>query len=130
MFLFQYKNIEKMHTRKKQKNGVRGIFFIKFVLKELKKMRDLQPIYDGRNSFYGKAKVYSEGDGEYKLYSYDTLVCTLRGNGYYLNYDIDYSLLFSNTTLRHIKEFLRQYYKNEFMTKNDIIKNAKNSMYE
>ena len=93
-------------------------------------MRDLQPIYDGRNSFYGKAKVYSEGDGEYKLYSYDTLVCTLRGNGYYLNYDIDYSSLFSNTTLRHIKEFLRQYYKNEFMTKNDIIKNAKNSMYE
>lgn len=36
--LIQYKNIKKMHTRRKSKKGSRGIFFIKFVLKGRKKI--------------------------------------------------------------------------------------------
>lgn len=109
-------------------------------------MEDLKCVYDGAQSFYGKAQI-ERGDNFLKLYSYDTLVCTLQsvkkrrwdedGNEdffykyvYILNYDIPLKDLFSKTTLRHIKEFLRQYYNNIVWTKKDIIKYADNKMFE
>lgn len=92
-------------------------------------MKDLKTIYDGQVSFYGKAQV-DESDGKLSLYSYDTLVCTIEGDGYILNYDVEDKYLFSKTTLKHIKEFLKQYYKYDVWTKKDIIKSAKNKRFE
>lgn len=69
----------------------------------------LDPEYDGRKSFYHKAKVVSFKDGRKVLYSYGTPVCrigkdgkaTLLRKGYY-------GWGSSATTLRHVKEFLKQ----------------------
>ena len=65
----------------------------------------LNPVYDSRKSFYGKAKVVI-ADGISTLYSYDTPVATIGPKCY--------PTLFgpwdeTQTTLRHVKEFLRQH---------------------
>ena len=72
---------------------------------------DLEPQYDSRKSFYGKAKVYKDDKGHLLLMSYSTIVAeitdgiatedgraTVKVNGWY-----------SVTTARHINEFLYQY---------------------
>ena len=67
--------------------------------------RNLEPRYDSRKSFYGKAHVVDDSDGSQILYSYDTPVCKINSRG-------DVELLAqwdsSQTTLRHVKEFLQQ----------------------
>ena len=64
---------------------------------------ELCPYYDGRQSFYGKAKVV-EIENDVFLVSYDTVVAfynrTVKIPRVYDTY--------SATTLRHIKEFLKQ----------------------
>ena len=77
----------------------------------MEKVYDLNPKYDSANSFYGKAKVmmHTNNKGEliHSLYSYNTLVA-------YINIDrghVRVSGTYSKTTLRHIKEFLRQHGK-------------------
>lgn len=87
------------------------------------KKYELLPIYDNRKSFYNKA-IVEEVNNIKKLYSYNTLVCTLSNNDIILNDAVDQSLLFSNTTLRHIKEFLKQFYFNSDhdITKKDLLK--------
>lgn len=76
------------------------------------KREELRTIYDRAKSFYKKAYVERYND-KIKLYSYDTHVATIylteSGRYYSLNDDIPESLLFSKTTLRHIKEFLHQF---------------------
>ena len=69
----------------------------------------LNPVYDSRKSFYGKAKIVT-ADGITTLYSYDTPVATL---GPRFN-TRPYPTLFgpwdeTQTTLRLVKEFLRQH---------------------
>ena len=61
----------------------------------------LQTQYDSRQSFYGKAKVRNEGN-RVILRSYDTDVA------YIENGKAVISGTYSTTTLRHIKEFLKQ----------------------
>ena len=98
----------------------------------------LVPEYDKRKSFYGKArtKIYFGINNileKIELYSYNTLVLTLENNEYNLNYNIDSRLLFSNTTLRHIKEFLKQFsYIHNFNINNkqDIIKYNNQNYYD
>lgn len=87
------------------------------------KKYELLPIYDSKKSFCHKAIIEEENEN-IKLYSYNTLVCTLLHNDIILNDNIDQSLLFSNTTLRHIKEFLKQFYYNsdKNITKKDLLK--------
>lgn len=64
---------------------------------------DLLPEYDGRKSFYNKARVDVNGrTGDEKLYSYNTLVAEIK-NGKPVVYGT-----YSATTLRHIKEWLKQ----------------------
>lgn len=66
---------------------------------------DLEPRYDGRKSFYGKAKVNTgDNDDQNSLYSYNTLVAKINDEGKPEVYGT-----FSDTTLRHIKEWLRQH---------------------
>ena len=64
---------------------------------------ELTPQLDSRQSFYRKAIVEDN-----RLYSYDTFVCEVKDNEYYLNGDISRDLLLSQTTMRHIKEFIYQ----------------------
>ena len=62
---------------------------------------DLQTQYDSRKSFYGKAKVRSE-NGKKILRSYNTDVAEIE------NGKPKVHGTYSATTLRHIKEFLKQ----------------------
>lgn len=72
---------------------------------------ELEPQYDSRKSFYGKAKVYRNDRGGLLLMSYSTIVAeitdgiatedgepSVKVNGWY-----------SATTARHINEFLQQH---------------------
>ena len=64
---------------------------------------ELCPYYDSAKSFYGKAKVI-EIQNDVFLISYETIVA-------FFNRDTKIARVigtFSPTTLRHIKEFLRQ----------------------
>lgn len=61
----------------------------------------LKPRYDSRKDFYGKARVY-ESDGKKVLISYNTEVAYIKDGKPVVNG------LYSATTTRHIKEFLRQ----------------------
>jgi hypothetical protein len=70
-------------------------------------MKNLQPINDSRNSFYNKAEV-QETPTKKILFSYGTKVLTIENGKAKLNNKVEDFLLFSNTTLRHIKEFLKQ----------------------
>ena len=62
---------------------------------------ELEAIYDARQSFYGKA-IVSSNNGVMSLWSYGKLVATIY-DGQAKVYSTH-----SATTLRHIKEFLRQ----------------------
>ena len=60
--------------------------------------------YDARQSFYGKAKVVVD-KGCKTLYSYDTKVAQINRKGELKLFPYwDYS----QTTMRHVKEFMRQ----------------------
>ena len=64
---------------------------------------ELCPYYDSRQSFYGKAKVI-EIENDVFLSSYDTIVAFYNREAKIPKvYDT-----YSATTLRHIKEFLKQ----------------------
>ena len=104
------------------------------IINEMVKKEELKTMYDKRKSFYKKAYIeyyieWSELHSKLtklKLYSYNTLVCTIE----YVNtterfYHLHNMELFSQTTLRHIKEFLLQlfYCKNIKLTKKDILNN-------
>ena len=59
--------------------------------------------YDRRVSFYGKARVEIMENGAIVLISYNTKVAIIKDNEAYVNG------IYSQTTLRHIKEFLKQH---------------------
>lgn len=76
---------------------------------------DLQPLYDGRKSFYGKAFVErwnTEHGMGYVLKSYGTVVAKVTptyADNEAETYDIEVGMdHLSATTLRHVKEFLAQ----------------------
>ena len=69
---------------------------------------ELLPQYDSRKSFYKKARVLNE-NGKLILISYFTQVCYIEnGKAFVLG-------SWSNTTTRHVKEFLKQ---NGFVAEN------------
>lgn len=91
----------------------------------------LKPIYNTQKDYYKKAEVKTLNNNIKLLYSYNTLVCIIYDNKYILNTNISYNLLFSNTTLKHLKDFLLQninilrlsHFIDNKITKKDIIKN-------
>lgn len=94
---------------------------------------ELQPIHDKARSFYKKAEIEQieirGGDKVYLLKSYDSIVSAVvetkdNYKWFYLNNLTQKELLTSQTTLRHIKEFYRQFYKAEKITKNELLKLA------
>lgn len=68
------------------------------------KVSELSPQHDARKSFYGKAKVVTDSDGTQILYSYNTPVVEIKDDKVVLKPMWDSSA----TTLRHVKEFLKQ----------------------
>lgn len=66
--------------------------------------REMTPQYDSRKSFYNKAHVVDDEDGTLTLYSYNTPVCEIKDGKVKLLPLWDSS----QTTLRHVKEFLKQ----------------------
>ena len=88
-------------------------------LKESKKINEsplLEPKHDARKSFYGKAEVVEE-DGDKVLYSYGTKVAKITKDNKVellsgsLPETRGYKVMlwcYSPTTLRHVKEFLKQ----------------------
>lgn len=67
------------------------------------RMMELYPYYDSRQSFHSKAKVF-EIENDVFLMSYNTIVA-------FFNRDTKIAKVidvYSATTLRHIKEFLKQ----------------------
>lgn len=75
---------------------------------------DLSPRYANVKSFYGKAHIREFNDrgvDTFKLYSYGTLVCIIKKDtetGSDKIYRLDDDELYTATTLRHCKEFLKQ----------------------
>lgn len=69
----------------------------------------LKPIYDSRQSFYNKAVVTEDANGKY-LTSYNTVVARItdKNHGYSIPAYAEVYGTYSQTTLRHIKEFLKQ----------------------
>ena len=63
----------------------------------------LKPVYDSRKSFYNKA-IVEENEKEIVLYSYNTKVAVIDK----ASNNCKIAGTYSNTTLRHIKEFLLQ----------------------
>lgn len=64
---------------------------------------ELKAIYDGRGSFYGKAQIIEDDYAE-TLYSYNVPVVQKKDGVFQLGKDWDSSA----TTLRHVKEYLKQ----------------------
>ena len=104
------------------------------------KKEELKPIYDARKSFYKKAFVeFEENRNDVgsvstcrNLYSYGTLVCTIFNHTYCEKlYKIHVGDdLLTQTTLRHIKEFLLQHFYRCHctLTKKDVLANS-NKIY-
>lgn len=67
----------------------------------------LEPQYDTRKSFYKKARVVVEGDNK-TLYSYNTKVCEIKMSPE-TKAEANILGFYSQTTTRHIKDFLYQY---------------------
>ena len=68
-------------------------------------MENLNTEFDSAKSFYNKAQFNAE-DGKIVLYSYNSRVCEIKGGKAVII--TEHPQVFSNTTLRHIKEFLKQ----------------------
>ena len=69
------------------------------------KTRELRVIHGTQNSFYKKALVKEDNETTQYLYSYYSLIVTNYGKA--LKFEED-SKLYSNTTLRHVREYLKQ----------------------
>ena len=71
----------------------------------MQNMFELQARYDSRKSFYGKAHVVDKGNGVLELISYTTPVAEIK-NGKVVYEKIG---VYSVTTNRHIREFIKQF---------------------
>jgi len=66
----------------------------------------LEPVIDRRKSFYKKAKILIDSDGNKYLKSYDSIIAEVKNGKVKINTDI--YLWDSQTSLRHLKDFLYQ----------------------
>ena len=64
---------------------------------------ELEPRFDARKSFYGKAHVLDHEDGTFELQSYNTIVSRC------VNGKVEELGTWSQTTTRHQKEFRKQF---------------------
>ncbi len=76
--------------------------------RDLEFLYDLMPQYDSRKSFYGKAKVFRNPKGSILLMSYSTIVAEIIDEIVEGERKANVFGWYSNTTARHINEFLQQ----------------------
>ena len=69
------------------------------------KTEELRTVYSDQQSFNKKAFVKEDEEGTQYLYSYYTLIVTNYGKALQFEEDIH---LYSNTTMKHVREYLRQ----------------------
>ena len=74
------------------------------------KVRELRVKYAAQQSFGKKAFVKKDDQGIEYLYSYYSLILTNYGKALKFEEDIN---LYSNTTMRHVREYLKQIGKGE-----------------
>ena len=67
--------------------------------------RELRVKYAAQQSFYKKAFVKEDKEGIERLYSYYSLIITNYGKALKFEEDVN---LYSNTTMKHVREYLRQ----------------------
>jgi len=77
----------------------------------MKFLYELQPQFDGRKSFYRKANVYGDDNGNLFLMSYTTIVAKITDKLVMEDNEPNVEVYgyYSATTARHINEFLRQH---------------------
>lgn len=66
----------------------------------------LEPVIDRRKSFYKKAKILIDEEGNKYLQSYGSIIAEVKDGKVKINTDI--YLWDSQTSLRHLKDFLYQ----------------------
>lgn len=66
----------------------------------------LEPVIDKRKSFYKKAKILIDNKGNKYLKSYDSIIAEIKDGKVKINTDV--YLWDSQTSLRHLKDFLYQ----------------------
>lgn len=81
---------------------------------------ELKPMYNNQKSFYGKALIKDTIKGM-ELYSYNTLVAKSENGKVYVTHNDNY---LTQTTLKHIKEFIKQL-GYEKMSKKELLENFK-----
>ena len=64
---------------------------------------ELEPRFDSRKSFYGKANIIDHENGTFELQSYGTIVSRC------VNGKVEELGKWSNTTTRHQREFRKQF---------------------
>lgn len=80
-----------------------SIYFVNGENKKMYLMGDLTARFDSRQSFYGKAKILEDEEGNIYLLSYSTIVSVCK------NGKIEHLGKWSQTTTRHQKEFEKQF---------------------
>lgn len=84
---------------------------------------ELKPCLYSQKSYYNKAKIEHVGD-VLNLYSYDTEMISVQDDEiFYINENLEN---YTQTTLKHVKDFLYQTLGLQGLTKKDIIKLQKN----
>ena len=68
-------------------------------------VRELRVKYAKQESFYKKAFVKEDEEGTQYLYSYCSLILTNYGKAMKFEENLN---LYSNTTMRHVREYLKQ----------------------
>ena len=92
------------------------------------KVKELRVKYANQESFYKKAFVKEDEDGTQYLYSYYQIIITNFGKVLIFEKDIN---LYSNTTMKHVREYLKQIGKWELalMTKAKLFKELERTDY-
>lgn len=110
--MLEYKDLRVAHTNKVIEESYKNKENVKMIKKfddysksdNMVKEYLLFPIYDTRKSFYGKARIVENYD-RIVLYSYNTPVAMLKDKKALIENN---EKLLTQTTMRHIKEFLLQ----------------------
>ena len=82
---------------------------------------ELTARYDARKSFYGKAQII-ETSKTIKLKSYDTIILQYSKQTKTIKFLCHDPWAFSQTTNRHINEFIKQFTNEKTLSKAEILK--------
>ena len=89
---------------------------------------ELRVKYATQESFYKKAFIKEDADGTQYLYSYYSLIITNFGNVLIFEKDMN---LYSLTTMKHVREYLRQIGKGELaaLSKSNLFKRLEETSF-